>query len=65
MPCERCGASVERNDAAHTCDAERQLQFALFPFRAEIDTFDERLGRWLETAQGRFARYYAERTRPD
>jgi hypothetical protein len=64
MPCERCGASIERDDLAHTCDDERRLQFELFPLRAEIEMFDEHLRRWLETACGRFERFYAERTRP-
>jgi hypothetical protein len=64
MPCERCGASLVRDDLAHTCDEERRLEFALFQLRAEIETFDEHLGRWLETPRGRFERYYAERTRP-
>lgn len=65
MPCERCGASIARDDVAHTCDEERQLDFAFFQLRSEIETFDEQLCRWLETAQGRFEQYYAERARPD
>ena len=64
MPCDHCGASIERGDLAHACEEERRLAFALFPLRAEIEMFEEHLHRWLETAHGRFERYYAERTRP-
>jgi hypothetical protein len=64
MPCEHCGASVERGAVAHTCDEERRLEFSLFQLRADIELFEEHLRRWLETARGRFERYYAERTRP-
>jgi hypothetical protein len=64
MPCERCDSSIERDDVAHRCVEERRLEFALFQLRADIEMFEEHLRRWLETARGRFERYYAERTRP-
>jgi hypothetical protein len=65
MPCERCGASVARDDVAHACDEERELEFAFFQLRSEIEAFEEQFRGWLETAHGRFEHYYAERTRPD
>jgi hypothetical protein len=64
MPCEHCGASIERDDVAHRCDEERRVEFAFFQLRAGIEMFEEHLSRWLATACGRFERYYAERTRP-
>jgi hypothetical protein len=65
MPCESCGASVSRDDVAHTCDEERRLEFECFHLRPEVEAFEELLDRWLDTARGRFERYYAERTRLD
>jgi hypothetical protein len=64
MPCDRCGASVARDDLTHMCDEGRRLDFAFFQLRTEIETFEEQFSCWLETAQGRFERYDAERTRP-
>jgi hypothetical protein len=65
MPCERCGASVEtRAPDEHACDDRRRHDFELFALRAEVDAFGDELGRWLGTPRGRFAQFYAERTRP-
>jgi hypothetical protein len=65
LPCERCGASVAREARApHDCDEERRLDYLLFQERGEVAAFDEALRDWLETAQGRFERYYARRSRP-
>ena len=64
MPCDRCGASVETRAAdAHECDAERTLDFALFALRAEVESFEDDLGRWLATPRGRFELFWAERDR--
>lgn len=64
MPCEQCGASVERGaEPAHECDDERRLEFRVFALRAEIDSFDAVWTAWLETPHGRFELFYAERTR--
>jgi hypothetical protein len=65
MPCERCGASVAtRAPDEHACDDRRRHDFELFALRAEVDAFGDELGRWLGTPRGRFAQFYAERTRP-
>jgi hypothetical protein len=65
MPCDRCGASVERGaEGQHECDDERLLDFAFFRLRPELDEFDTQLAAWLGTPWGRFERFYAERTRP-
>jgi hypothetical protein len=64
MPCDRCGASVERGrEALHTCDDERAHAFELFPLLPELGLFEPQLSAWLASPQGRFERFYAERTR--
>jgi hypothetical protein len=65
MPCDECGASVPRHETGHACEEARRLEFALFQLRPEVALLDQELGRWLDSPQGRFERYYAERTRPD
>jgi hypothetical protein len=64
MPCNDCGASVARTDRdEHTCDVERRLDYELFQLREEVDAFDEKFGVYLESPVGRFAAWYAARTR--
>ena len=64
MPCEQCGASVERGaEPAHECDDERRLEFRVFALRDEIESFDGTWTVWLQTPHGRFELFYAERTR--
>jgi hypothetical protein len=64
MPCDHCGASVERGaEAAHECDDERRLEFCVFALRQGIESFDEAWTTWLQTPHGRFELYYAERSR--
>ena len=62
--CPECGASVARGAlGAHSCDAERLLDFRVFQLRDEIEAFDDQLSAWLRTAAGRFATWLAERDR--
>jgi hypothetical protein len=66
MPCAECGASVhasERSD--HRCDPERRLEYRIFLLRDELATFDDGLGAYLDSPQGRFAQWLAERERED
>ncbi|MGZ4289429.1 MAG: hypothetical protein ACXVQQ_01340 [Gaiellaceae bacterium] len=64
MPCPDCGASVSVADATtHVCDEDRRLDYRLVELRPGIDRFDDELAGWLETPQGRFARWLAERGR--
>jgi hypothetical protein len=66
MPCPDCGASVPREELAeHACDERRRVEFQLFQLRGELAVFADELARWLETPQGRFEVFYAERTRAD
>ena len=61
MPCPDCGASVAVADqTTHACDTERQLDFLLVELGPEIVRFDDDLAAWLETPDGRFARFIAE-----
>jgi hypothetical protein len=64
MPCTECGASVARGQSdAHECDRERLLDHRIFQLRDEIARFDEQLTAWLQSADGRFAAWLAERCR--
>jgi hypothetical protein len=56
--CPRCGAIVQRTERpSHICD-EAPILVLL-----EIDAFEAELSAWLETPQGRFAAWLAERDR--
>lgn len=64
MPCAECGASVrcvERE--SHTCDPERRLEYRIFQMRDEVARFDDGLGAFLASPEGRFAQWLAERER--
>jgi hypothetical protein len=64
MPCPECGASVARGELdAHECDPERVLDFRMFQLRDEVAAFDGALGSYLDSAEGRFAQWLAERKR--
>ncbi|HEY4622095.1 MAG TPA: hypothetical protein VIG93_10375 [Gaiellaceae bacterium] len=47
----------------HTCDPERRLEYRLFQLRDEVAGFDEGLSGYLQSPQGRFAQWLAERER--
>jgi hypothetical protein len=64
MPCPDCGSSVERAHAArHRCDPKRRLDFEVFALRHELAAVEAELTAYLETPQGRFELWYAERER--
>ena len=64
MPCEDCGTSLERHERdGHACDSERRLDYQLFRQRAAIAQFDDELGAYLVSPQGKFELWYAEHTR--
>jgi hypothetical protein len=65
MPCERCGASLDRaSRAAHECEPERRLDFLVVQSGVDVQSFADAFDAWLTTPHGRFALFYAERTRP-
>ena len=62
MPCNECGASVVRGETdQHRCDPERLLDFRMFGLREDIAAFETRLLAFLDSPQGRFHRWLAER----
>jgi len=64
MPCAECGASLatdERGD--HACNPERRLEYRLFQLRDEVAGFEDGLRGYLESPQGRFDQWLAERDR--
>ena len=63
MPCAECGASVAAEET-HTCDPERVLEFRLFHLRDSMSAFDDDLRGYLDSAEGRFEQWLAERDRP-
>ncbi|HXF97306.1 MAG TPA: hypothetical protein VNJ46_01695 [Gaiellaceae bacterium] len=64
LPCEECGASVAAAERdAHVCDPERRLQYRLFQLRDEIAAFEDRVRDYLDSPEGRFAQWLAERER--
>ena len=64
MPCEECGASlpVGARDE-HVCSEQRLLAFRLFQLRVELAAFEDQFAAYLESPQGRFELWYAERER--
>jgi hypothetical protein len=64
MPCDECGASVGADERdTHVCDPERRLEYRIFQLRDEVAGFDAGLSGYLESAQGLFAQWLAERDR--
>jgi hypothetical protein len=64
MPCEECGVSLAPSARdSHVCSETRRLDFQMTQLRPEIEAFDERLTVYLESPQGRFEAWYAERAR--
>jgi hypothetical protein len=47
----------------HTCDPERRLEYHLFQLRDEVARLDDGLGAFLDSPQGRFEQWLAERER--
>jgi hypothetical protein len=68
MPCDECGTSLDHDEREdHACQPERLLEYRLFQQRAAVAHFDDELGAYLVSPQGRFEVWYAQntRTRPD
>ena len=65
MPCPECGASVAYAETeTHECDPERQLDYRMFQLRDDLAGFEGALHSYLDSPQGRFAQWLAERERP-
>jgi hypothetical protein len=64
MPCGECGASVAKAERdKHVCERERWLDYQLFVQRAEVERFDRDLSAYLDSPEGRFQAWEAERRR--
>jgi hypothetical protein len=64
MPCGDCGASVARAEQdEHVCERERWLDYQLFLQLAALERFENDLGAYLDSPEGRFQIWDAERRR--
>jgi hypothetical protein len=61
--CPECGASPTATSPDHECDEERRLDFQMFQLRAEIGELMPELRAWLDSPEGKFALWLAERDR--
>lgn len=64
MPCDECGASLATEERErHVCDPERLLEYRLFQLRGEVARLEDAVGEYLDSPQGRFDQWLAERER--
>ena len=64
MPCPKCGASVARAEQEeHVCDRERWLDYQLFVRRVDTARFEDDLGVYFDSPEGRFKIWDAKRAR--
>jgi hypothetical protein len=62
MPCQECGASVDRTvRAGHECAPERRADYQMFGLRDEVAHLETGIHRYLTTASGRFESWLAAR----
>ncbi|HZN21361.1 MAG TPA: hypothetical protein VFB57_02235 [Gaiellaceae bacterium] len=64
MPCTECGASLAAAEReTHACEPQRLLEYRLFQLRDEVAGLEDGLRGYLDSPQGRFAQWLAERER--
>jgi hypothetical protein len=63
LPCPDCGAAISIEEGEHLCDEERRRWHQLFVVNVEVQELDNELRTYLDSPQGRFELYYAERER--
>ena len=65
VSCAECGALFRRlEQGEHVCERERWVDYQVCRMRPGIQRFyTEDLPRWLDSNEGRFERYWAERQR--
>jgi hypothetical protein len=64
MPCPDCGASVARAESdRHVCEQERYLDYQLFAEREGVEAFEDDFGAYLDSPEGQFEQWDAERGR--
>jgi hypothetical protein len=65
LDCPECGTSVLRAPLVmHRCDDRHRRDHLTRVAQDAAAAFEREFRRFLETAEGRFAVYYAERNRP-
>jgi hypothetical protein len=64
LPCSACGESLPQVEIdGHVCEHDRWIGYQVFQLRHEIDDFDAEVATYLESPQGQFELWYAERER--
>jgi endogenous inhibitor of DNA gyrase (YacG/DUF329 family) len=64
MPCPDCGESVARTESdQHVCERERYLDYQVFAAREEVECFEADFGAYLDSPEGQFEQWDAERRR--
>lgn len=64
MPCTECGASIVRALLdEHVCDPERHLDYVMFQLREDVAAVEREVAAYLDSSEGRFELWYAERDR--
>jgi hypothetical protein len=64
MPCPDCGESVARAESdQHVCERERYLDYQVFACREEVESFGADFGAYLDSPEGQFEQWDAERRR--
>ncbi len=62
MPCEECGASVDRLGLRHhQCSPERLADYQMFGLRHDVAQLETTMRHYLATASGRFECWLAAR----
>ena len=62
MPCDECGASVDRLGLRHhQCSPERLADYQMFGLRDDVAQLEARMRHYLATASGRFESWLAAR----
>lgn len=62
MPCEECGASVDRHDpSGHRCSPGRRADYEVFGLRHEVAQLEAKIEHFLTSATGRFESWLAAR----
>jgi len=64
MPCTECGASLAAAEReTHACEPQRLLEYRLFQLRDEVAGLEDVLRGYLDSQEGHFAQWLAERER--
>jgi hypothetical protein len=62
MPCDECGASVDRIGLRHhQCSPERIADYQMFGLRDDVAQLEARMRHYLTSASGRFESWLAAR----